>query len=209
MTATSSETLKTIEDLADALIGGHDGGPLIATVPADLVPADISAVRALQDLIASKLGAVGGWKVLAGGEGEPLCAPIPASRYFDHGETIDASRHRFVLVELEVAVKLGQDLAGGADAQAAEAAVLSIHPALELIGSPFVDRDAIDFNTKLADLQSNGAVVVGPAFAGDIRTEVGNLPAALTHDGEVAKSGQGRAMAGEACRRTRHAAQEG
>ncbi|NGP19116.1 fumarylacetoacetate hydrolase family protein [Devosia aurantiaca] len=141
-----------------------------------------------------KLGELGGWKILAGGaESEPLCAPIPANRYFEDGATLDAKRHRFVLVELEVAVKLGQDLASGADESAVEAAIASIHPALELVGSPFVDRDAIDFNTKLADLQSNGAVVVGPAFSADVKAQISQFPATLTHDGAIVKSGQGGA----------------
>lgn len=193
MTTIISDTLQTIDDLADALIAGHDGGPLIESVPATLVPADITAVRTLQDLIARKSGAVGGWKVMAGGEGEPFCAPIPASRYFADGKSINATRYRIMLVELEIAVKLGRDLPAEADAATVEAAIISVHPALELIGSPFVDRDAIDFNTKLADLQSNGAVVVGPAFADDTKTQFENIPAALTHDGEVVKSGQGGA----------------
>lgn len=185
--------MQTVDDLAEALIRAHDGGPLIATVPAHLVPPDMAAVHALQDLILGKIGPLGGWKVMAGGEGEPLCAPIPANRYFAEGEPLDAGRHRLILVELEVAVRLGRDLPAAASLPMVEAAIEAVLPALELIGNPFVDRDAMDFNTKLGDLQSNGAVVVGAPFATDLRANVGTLPAALTHDGELVKSGQGGA----------------
>ncbi|NGP19115.1 hypothetical protein [Devosia aurantiaca] len=54
MTLTISNTFQTIDDLADALIGGHDGGPLIESVPDHLVPTDVAAVRSLQDLIAAQ-----------------------------------------------------------------------------------------------------------------------------------------------------------
>ncbi|WEK06024.1 MAG: hypothetical protein P0Y65_07150 [Candidatus Devosia phytovorans] len=186
-------TLNTTEDLAAALIAAHDGGPLIDSVPAHLRPVDMPAVVALQDMIVDRIGAVGGWKVMAGGTGEPLCAPIPTNRYFADGETIDAARHRLVLVELEIGVKLGQDLAADADLAAVEAAIASIHPTLELIGSPFVDRDAVDFNTKLADLQSNGCVVVGQAMEGLAKNAFSTLMAELTFDGTVATTAGGGA----------------
>lgn len=181
--------LETIDDLATALIGARTGGPVIDTVPDHLVPADLDAVARLQDLIIEKIGPVGGWKVMAGGEGEPACAPIPANRYFADGETISSTLHRFVLAEVEVAVKLGKDLAGGADLATVEAAIESLHPALEMIASPFANRDAMAHFTKLGDLQSNGAVIVGPALDEAVKDELSKLPAALLLDGATVKTG--------------------
>lgn len=185
--------LETTEDLALALIAAHDGGPVIETVPTHLAPADMAAVVALQDMIASKILPVGGWKVMAGGTGEPLCAPIPANRYFADGQTINATRHRLVLAELEVAVKLGRDLSADADLATVEASIASLHPVLELVGSPFVNRDNIDFNTKLGDLQSNGAVVVGAAFDEAVKQDLSVLPAGLSIGGTVVMTGAGGA----------------
>ena len=177
-----------LADFAARLIAAHDGGPLIETVPAHLLPADMAGVYALQDAIIAQVGPVGGWKILAGGTGEPTCSPIPANRWFADGDTLSASRHRFVLAEVEIAVKLGADLSSDADAAAAEAAIASIHPIIEMVGSPFVDRDAVDSNAKLGDLQSNGAVIVGPALDDAIKAELTTLPVRLLLGGVEARA---------------------
>ncbi len=179
---------EALADFAARLIAGHDGGQAIDTVAAHLVPADMAGVYALQDEIIRQIGPVGGWKILAGAAGEPTCSPIPAKRYYTSGDTISASRHRFVLAEVEIAVKLGADLPAGADAVMAEAAIASLHPVLEMVGSPFVDRDTIAANAKLGDLQSNGAVIVGPAVDPAIRSELPHLGVSLCLDGAVAKA---------------------
>ena len=179
---------ETISDFAARLIAAHDGGPVIDTLPPHLVPSDMAGVYALQDEIIGQIGPVGGWKILAGGQGEPTCSPIPANRYFLDGETISSARHRFVLAEVEIAVKLGADLPANADAAAAEAAIASLHPVLEMVGSPFVDRDAVENNARLGDLQSNGAVIVGPALDPAIKVELTTLPVRLLLDGVEAKA---------------------
>ena len=179
---------ETLQDYAARVIAAHDGGALIETVPAHLIPADLAGVYAMQDEIIRQIGPVGGWKILAGGQGEPMCSPIPANRYFADGESICATHHRFVLAEVEVAVKLGAGLPAGADAATAEAAIASVHPVLEMVGSPFVDRDAVDGNAKLGDLQSNGAVIVGQALDDAIKAELGTLKVSLHLDGADAKT---------------------
>lgn len=181
---------ETVRDLVARLIAAHDGGPVIETVPPHLVPADLAGVYAMQDAVIAQIGAVGGWKVMAGGEGEPTCSPIPANRYFDNGARLESTRHRFIFPEVEIAVKLGRDLGPDADAATTEAAIASVHPALEMVASPFTDRDAIHANVKLGDLQSNGAVVVGPALDPAIRAALSTLPVALLLDGVAAKSTQ-------------------
>jgi 2-keto-4-pentenoate hydratase len=183
-----STMTETIADFAARLIAAHDGGPLIDAVPPHLVPADAAGAYTLQNEIIGQIGPVGGWKILAGGQGEPTCSPIPANRYFANGASISSARHRFVLAEVEIAVKLGTDLGANADAAATEAAIASLHPVLEMVGSPFVDRDAIAANAKMGDLQSNGAVIVGPALDPAIKTELTTLPVRLLLDGAEAKA---------------------
>jgi len=177
-----------MDDLAAQLIAAHDGGTRIASVPDSLTPADMQAVYRMQDLIISRLGPVGGWKVLAGGEGDPICAPIPASRYFANGAGLNSTKHGFIFPEVEVGVKLGHDLPAGSDAATVEAAIASLHPALEMVANPFVDRDAIANNVKLGDLQSNGAVVVGPALDDAVKSNLTTLPVSLLFDGIEAKA---------------------
>ncbi|MCS6758845.1 MAG: hypothetical protein MO852_07275 [Candidatus Devosia euplotis] len=73
-------------------------------------------------------------------------------------------------------------------APAVKAAIASLHPALEMVASPFVDRDSIDAKVKLGDLQSNGTVVVGPALDAAIKAALATLPVTLLLDGAQAKS---------------------
>jgi len=178
----------SLDALAKALISAHDGGPLVGPVDAADVPADMDAVYALQDRIIAGIGPVGGWKILAGGQGTPICSPIPANRFFANGATLDAKAHRFIIAEVEVAVLLGADLFGSPNRFEVEAAIASVNPALEMVGNPFTDRDATPRNLQLGDLQSNGAVVVGPALSDDIRGALTTLPVSLTYDGQLSKS---------------------
>lgn len=173
----------TIAELADQLVAGHDGGPLISSVPEALIPQDRKDIFALQDAVIARLGAVGGWKIAAGSGPEPMCAPVPQNRYFADGARLDGAHHRFVIAEVEVALTLARDLPAGAGLAEAEAAIGTIHPALEMVGSPFVDRDAMPRNLQLGDLQSNGAIILGPAIDGDTRAALATLDVTLTHDG--------------------------
>lgn len=179
--------LTTLSELAQALVDAHDGGPLVTAVPDALVPAHDEAVFALQDEIIARLGPVAGWKIAVGTGPAPMCAPLPANRYFADGATIDGTRHRHVLAEVEVALTLGADLGASASAADAEAAIASLHPALEFIGSPFPDRKAQPRNLLNGDLQSNGAVVVGPAAALS-PDALATLGAELWLDGAMAHS---------------------
>ena len=179
---------ETLQDFTARLVAGHDGGPLVESFPAHLVPTDRPGIYAIQDAIIAQTGPVGGWKVMAGGQGEPMCSPIPANRYYAEGENVSSTQHRFVLAEIEVAVKLGRNLPADTDTAEVDAAIASLHPAVEMIGSPFVDRDTIDSMAKNGDLQSNGAVIVGPAFDPAIKPELATLQVSLVLDGAEVKT---------------------
>jgi len=178
--------MKSIAELAAALIAAHEGGPLLDQVPERLLPTDLDAVYRLQDTVIAQIGPVGGWKVAAGLGDPPLCAPIPANRFLATADLIDGEKHRIFLAEIEVAVQLGEDLPSGATPEAVEAAIASLHPAIELIGNPFIDRDATPRNLQLGDLQSNGAVVVGKAMDRAMMDALDALPVALELDGKPA-----------------------
>ncbi|PXA99020.1 hypothetical protein DMC47_05410 [Nostoc sp. 3335mG] len=182
-----------LDDLARALIAAHDGEAPVGPVDEADVPADLAAVFGLQDRIMAGIGPAGGWKIAAGSEGEPMCSPIPSNRFFANGATLDAGTHRFIIAEVEVAVLLGADLFGAPNRFEVEAAIASLHPALEFVGNPFADRDATPRNLQLADLQSNGAVVVGPALANEVRDALSSLPVTLAYDGKVSKQVEGGA----------------
>ena len=176
--------MKTTADLARALIAAHDGGALVETVPEAIAPADLDAVYAVQDEIIRQIGPVGGWKVAAGLGHPPICSPVPANRYFAAADRVNGQHHRIFLAEIEVAVRLGADLAPKSTPADVDAAIASIHPAIELIGNPFTDRDAQPRNVQLADLQSNGAVIVGAALDRAITASLDTLSVTLELDGK-------------------------
>src|SRR5690606_35027465 len=70
----------------------------------------------------------------------------------------------------------------------AEAAIASVHPVLEMIANPFVDRDATPRNIQLGDLQSTGAIVVGPALDHSIVEGLDTLAVGLLLDGNEVKT---------------------
>ncbi|SFV38350.1 2-keto-4-pentenoate hydratase [Devosia crocina] len=174
-------------DIAQALIAAHDGGPLVGPVAEHDVPADIPAIHALQDRIMAGIGPAGGWKIGAGLGAEPPCSPIPANRYFEDGATLDAKCHRLIITEVELALKLGADIEASADEAHIEAAIASIHPALEMVGNPFVDRSAMPRNLQLGDLQSNGAVIVGAAMDRSVAATAAHLPIVLRYGDRTIK----------------------
>lgn len=178
--------MNTIAELASALLAAHDGGPEVYGVPEAVTPADLDAVYAVQDEIVRQAGAVGGWKVAAGHGHPPLCSPVPASRFYAAADVVDGKRHRIFLAEIEVAVRMGTDLQATATPAEVDAAIASVHPAIELIGNPFTNRDATPRNLQLADLQSNGAIVVGTALDRAMTETLDTLKVTLELDGKPA-----------------------
>src|SRR5690606_11449666 len=108
---------------------------------------------------------VGAWKVSPmPEEGEPFCAPILASDIHDDGARLDRAAYHDLGLEVEVAVTLGRDLPaveGGYRGRDMAAAIASVHVAFELVASRFTDRATMPRVATFADLQSNGAVVMG------------------------------------------------
>jgi 2-keto-4-pentenoate hydratase len=180
--------LNTLEELANQLTQANNGGPVVGVVPEALVPADQAAIFALQDMIIAQSGAVGGWKMLVNGDAAPSCAPLPQIRYFPHGCALSAPQHKIIIAEVEIAVAVGKDIPADADAATVEASIASVHPALEMVANHFEDRDATPANVKTAALQSNGAIVVGPAFDDAVKAQLDTLPVSLELDGVEVKS---------------------
>lgn len=157
---------------------------------ADTTPPDRATAFAVQDATLKLLGPVGGWKVGAKGpDAEPSCAPLPAGGIFASGASLTGDAWRLRGIEVELAVRLGRDLAPGGDLAEAIEAVL---PAIEVVETRLADyRDSHPL-AQLADLQTHGALVVGEPSAlaprdADLRT----LNAYLAFDGQAVASTRG------------------
>lgn len=132
-----------------------------------LVPLELLSAYEVQDTV---IGGepVGGWKIAAGVGAEPLCSPLFASAYHASGAVLDVGRAMATIAEAEVAVRIGSDLPPRDEPYSETeivAAIASLHPSLEILGSRFHDSKSVPRLVAVADLQSNAAVVVGPALA--------------------------------------------
>src|SRR5712671_893013 len=143
--------------LAELLLAARRTGRPIETTPA--------AAYAVQDAVASALGAIAGWKVGAPSPtAEPNCAPLLAALVAASPARWPASRFRLRGIEGELAFRFGRPLPPRAVPYGEDevwAAVDTLHPAIELVDSRFADFRATDKLALLADNQSNGAFCHG------------------------------------------------
>lgn len=173
--------------IADALARAWQGADRLSN---DQVPvADTAQAYAVQTLVAARLGPVGGWKVgAASDQGEPNCAPLPASVVVPQGTPLAVPARSLRGMELEVAVRLGADLMPG-DAlptpDAIAAAIDCVMPAIEIVDTRLAEGRGAPVPAKLADLQSHGALVLGAPVKADLRAiDLRSLRAQLWFDGE-------------------------
>ena len=143
----------------------------VENLPESLRPKTLEEAYALQDIVATDLGPVGGWKVGAPSpEATPGYSPMPLfGGYATSGQRLKSSYRRLRGVEAEIAFHLGKDLPPRGQSysrEEVEGAIASAHPAIELLESAFTDPDKADRLSAVGDLQLNGGFVYGPAFPG-------------------------------------------
>lgn len=183
--------------LTEVLLEHRAAGIPIVQLPAGLEPQTAADAYRIQNETIEALGAVGAWKVQPLPQaGEPFASPILASTVFPNGAVLHAQDFRGLGIEVEVAVTIARDLPartpgyGPADMKAA---IASIHIALELLSSRFVDRKQVTLLTGIADLQHSGGVIVGPAVSARLLPEFGEQHLTLTIDGALAAETVGNA----------------
>ena len=188
------------EALAALLLAARRSGRPIDTLPAELVPATAAEAYAVQDAVASSLGAVAGWKVGAASlASEPNCAPLFADLVAASPARWPASRLRVRGIEGELAFRFGTSLAPRAVPYGEDevwAAIATLHPAIELVDSRFADFRAMDKLALLADNQSNGAFCWGAAVHDWRNVDFLRQPASLVLDGKEVASAIGGNAAG-------------
>lgn len=160
-----------IEQVAQALVAARR-----LHIPADAAPladtlTEPAQAFAVQDLVARTTGMLGTgfpqyWKTGATGrDGVAPHAALPPAGVWHSGHDAAAWPFHHRLIEAEIALRLGRDVAP------AEAAGLTDENALALVEAMTVTIEVVDFRwqqgaqaatlLKLADLQSHGALVLG------------------------------------------------
>ncbi|HEX3499685.1 MAG TPA: fumarylacetoacetate hydrolase family protein [Stellaceae bacterium] len=175
---------------AELLIDARNSGKGLAELPADCRPRDASEAYAIQDAVARRVGVIRGWKTGAPGpQAEASYAPI--FTVIAGPGRFPAATQRLFGIEAEVAFRLARDLPKRDKPYSRDevvAAIASTHPAIELVDTRFADFAKIDALSKLADNQSNGALIYGPPVAGwqTLGLDLGRPPISVTIDSKVA-----------------------
>lgn len=168
-----------VDALAANLIEARRSGKRIAALDAAQAPSSAGDAYLVQNAILKRLGlAVAGWKVgAARPDAEPQAGPLLADRVAESPARFALLPNALRTVEAELAFGIGRDLPPRAEPYGeAEVwgAVETMHVAIEVLESSFVDRRRVPQFAPLADLQNNGAFCFGPAIADwrgfDLRT---------------------------------------
>lgn len=185
--------MSTINTLTAALLQARESG-LRADAAGLPVPSYEEALE-VQKRVQANLGPVAGFKVARRPEGPPVIAPIDAAKVVESGAGVAV--RDMLGIELEIGFEVIET--PGADPVAEVARVFRPRIVLELVDSRLDGRD-IDPLLKLADMQINDGLVLGPALTGWEGGDFGTVEARLACgdtrvvDGEVAVPG-GSALA--------------
>ena len=165
-------------------------------------PADHDGAYQVQADVARLSGeAVAGWKTgfAPDGSGRPIAGPIFAGDCRPDGGVYRLGAGQWVIVELELAIRLARDLPPGRkygidDILAASSEVLA---AIELVGTRYADFDGTPFEAKLADNLNNGGFVAGTGSADVRRVARNGMALKLWRDGALIADHEARHNDGE------------
>jgi 2-keto-4-pentenoate hydratase len=191
-------TASQAEETARLLLQARRTGTTLPHLPDQLRPTSQAEAHRVQDAILANLGPVGGWKIFASDDPMPFLSPIPQSLVRDQPARLPRGPLPIVLAELEIALVLGKDLpahGGTCTAEAAQDAIASLHPVLEIITFSWTDRDKVDRLSQLGDLQNSAGFVVGDALADWTGFDpMSALCTLIVDDVEQARSAAGASM---------------
>jgi 2-keto-4-pentenoate hydratase len=158
---------KDLMEAANLLLDARRTHTPIADLPPALQPTSLEEAARVHQEMALAYGEVGGWKIGAGSpDATPFFAPMPRAWMAASGAILSGPTFRYRVLEAEISVLLGADLPPRAQPYTREevvAAIASCHPAIEELESGLIDPSAVNRLTMLADLQTHGAFIHGPA----------------------------------------------
>ena len=163
----------------------------IPDLPAELQPKTMEEAFWIQSQLIEAFGEVGGWKVGAPtADATPIAAPMPRAWIGPNGATLAKASHRYRGLEAEVAFLLGSDLPPRETPYTDDevrAAILSCHPAIEVLESALIDPTSAEINrlSQIADLQMHGGLVYGPACEDWRSIDFSQEPVTLAVDASI------------------------
>jgi 2-keto-4-pentenoate hydratase len=167
------------------LIAARQSGDRIAELPADCRPQSVDEAYAIQNAVGRRIGPILAWKTGAPSpDAEAAFAPI--FMVTSSPARFPASGQKLFGIEAEVAFLFAEDLPRRGMPYRREevvAAIASMHPVIELVDTRFADWTSVDPLSKLADNQSNGALIFGTAVQGWQDLELIRPPITITSNG--------------------------
>src|SRR4051812_27431056 len=131
------------------------------------------------------------------GVGQPDFAPVLGSTVYRDGDEISLSRFIAPKLEAEIVYVLGEQLRGpGVTVEDARRATAGIAASMEIVDSRFADW-RIKLCDTVADLASNGAVVISERIVPLDGLDPRLIGMVLTRDGELVDTGAGAAALGD------------
>ena len=176
--------------IAERLVAARRRGARIALAGAD-APADYEEGFVVQDKVVAALDSpVIGWKVMAVPQGPVIFAPILQSGRVAAGGTWEVVGQEPAGIELEIAFRLGRDVAPGATPAQVLDAVESVHVVFELCQSRISEPGKQPRHVMLADCIANAGLVVGPPIRDWRREDLKERAGRLLVDGKVHVEGK-------------------
>lgn len=127
-------------------------------------PANMDEAYLAQRLELDELGGCAGYKIGAGTPtATPSCSPLPATRVFGAATGVHRADYAQIGLELEIAFSFAHDVdhALSDEPEGVIEAIDTMSVVVEVVDSRFEGWPKVDPLLQLADLQNNGALVIG------------------------------------------------
>ncbi|RWH78023.1 fumarylacetoacetate hydrolase family protein [Mesorhizobium sp.] len=161
----SNTATLTSSVLAQRLVAAHQGGHRVGVDLSTLEALSRAQALTIQDEVVSKLSVpVAGWKVASLPDGDLVSAPIVTSRLLHSPASISRTTYGLGGVECEIAFRFSREPVRGKGGFAREQIIEAIDgacAAIEIVDSRWTTAFSTPRNAMIADLLSNGALVVG------------------------------------------------
>ncbi|TIR02432.1 MAG: hypothetical protein E5X37_34240 [Mesorhizobium sp.] len=161
----SNEVSEFSRALAQRLIAAHRGGQRVRADASTLEALSRAQALSIQHEVVSALSiSIAGWKVAALPDGDLISAPIVRSRLLRNPAFISRATYGLGGVECEIAFRFAREPVPGRDGFAREHIIEAIDgacAAIEVVDSRWATTFSTPRNAMIADLLSNGALVVG------------------------------------------------
>jgi 2-keto-4-pentenoate hydratase len=198
---------------AEMLLDARRTGKPISDLPKTLHPTTQEEAYFVQDQMSWAFEDIGGWKIGAPtADATPSFAPMPKAWISCSGCEIRGLTHRYRGLEAEIAFLIGSDLPPRETPYTREevvAAIASMHPAIEVLETAFVEPSQVEKLTSLADMATHGGFVYGDAVPNWQSIDFTKESVTMTVDGAVRVERTGSNTAGDLMRLLPWLANEG